>query len=33
MLMHRLTLGEAIVLVVAVLGVLFIWSQARDQRR
>jgi hypothetical protein len=32
-LMHRLTLGEAIVLVMVVLGVLLVWSHARDQRR
>jgi hypothetical protein len=32
-LMHRLTLGQAAVLVVVVLAVLFMWGRSRDQRR
>jgi hypothetical protein len=31
-LMHRLTLGEAVVLVVAVLVVVFMWSRSRNRR-
>jgi hypothetical protein len=32
-LMHRMTLGEAALLVVVVLVVLFMWARSRDQRR
>jgi hypothetical protein len=32
-LMHRLTLAEAVVLAVMVVGVLFLWGRARDGRR
>jgi hypothetical protein len=32
-LMHRMTLGEAALLVLAVLAVLFMWARSRDQRR
>jgi hypothetical protein len=32
-LMHRLTLGQAALLVVVVLAVLFMWGRSRDQRR
>jgi hypothetical protein len=32
-LMHRLTLGQAALLVVVVLAVLFMWARSRDQRR
>ncbi len=31
-LMHHLTLGQAAVLVVVVLGCLFMWTRARDRR-
>ncbi len=31
-LMHRLTLGEAVILVAVVLGGLFMWSRTRDPR-
>ncbi|HEX2940838.1 MAG TPA: hypothetical protein VHO91_07305 [Rhodopila sp.] len=32
-LMHRLTLGEAVVLALVVVAVLFIWGRSRDGRR
>ena len=32
-LMHRLTLGEAVILVAVVLCGLFMWSRTRDPRR
>jgi hypothetical protein len=31
-LMHRMTLGEALVLVVAVLAVLVMWGRSQDRR-
>jgi hypothetical protein len=31
-LMHRLSLGEAAVLVAVVLGCLFMWGRSRDRR-
>ena len=31
-LMHQLTLGQDVVLVVVVLGALFVWSRTRDRR-
>jgi hypothetical protein len=30
--MHRLTLGEAVVLVVAVIAVLVVWGRSQDRR-
>jgi hypothetical protein len=30
--MHDLTLGQAVVLVVIVLFILFMWGRARDRR-
>jgi hypothetical protein len=30
--MHRLTLGEAVVLVVVVIGLLMMWGRSRDRR-
>jgi hypothetical protein len=32
-LMHRLTFGQAALLVVVVLAVLLMWARSRDQRR
>ena len=32
-LMHRLSLGEAMVLVVVIVGLLFLWARSRDGRR
>lgn len=32
-LLRQLTLGEAVVLVVAILAVMFLWARARDRRR
>lgn len=32
-LMRHLTLGEAVLLVGAVLAVMFLWARARDRRR
>jgi hypothetical protein len=31
-LMHRLTLGEAVVLAVAVVAVLVMWGRSQDRR-
>jgi hypothetical protein len=31
-LIHRLTLGEAVVLAVVVVAVLFLWGRSRDRR-
>jgi hypothetical protein len=31
-LMHHLTLGQAAVVVVMVLGCLFVWARSRDRR-
>jgi hypothetical protein len=31
-LMHHVTLGQAVVLVVVVLGCLFMWARSRDRR-
>ncbi len=30
--MHELTLGQAVVLVVVVLALLFMWGRSRDRR-
>lgn len=32
-LMRQLTLGQAVLLVVVVLGVMFLWARSRDRRR
>jgi hypothetical protein len=32
-LMHRLTLGEAVVLTLTVVAMLFLWARSRDRGR
>ena len=32
-LMHRLTMTQAVVVLVVVLGVAFMWARSRDRRR